>query len=153
MASPSLDVAYITALSALAGSMVGGLTTGITTWMSLRSQARAGLLTTELVRREDLFRDFIGAASRTYGEALVKTEPQIQEIVALWAMISRMRVLCSPKTAATAEKVMFLILDTYFAPIKTARELRDLMKSGEGIDPLKDFSAVAREELREFNLW
>jgi hypothetical protein len=147
-----MDVAYITALAALAGSVVGGLTTGVTTWMGVRSQARAGYLTQGMVQRQDLFRDFIVAASKTYGEALVSSELQIQEVVALWAMISRMRILCSPKTAACAEKVMFLIVDTYFEPNKTIRELRDLMKSEAGIDPLKDFSEVAREELRAFNL-
>jgi hypothetical protein len=30
------------------------------------------------------------------------------------------------------------------------RELHDLMKSGAGTDPLKDFSEAAREELRAF---
>jgi len=152
MVSPSLDLPYITALSALAGSMVGGLTTGITTWMSLRSQARAGRLTEDLVRRQDLFRDFIVAASRTYGEALMNSEPQVQEIVALWAMISQMRILCSPKTAESADKVMLLTLDTYFAPNRTTSELRDLMKSGRQIDPLVEFIEVAREELQAFNL-
>jgi hypothetical protein len=148
-----MDVAYITALSALAGSVVGGLTTGVTTWMGVRSQARAGYLTQGMIRRQDLFRDFIVAASKTYGEALVSSEPQIQEVVALWAMISRMRVLCSPKTAACAEKVMFLIVDTYFEPNKTVRELRDLIKSEARIaDPLKEFSELAREELRAFDL-
>jgi len=39
---------------------------------------------------------------------------------------------------------------TYFAPNKTVRELRELIKSGGGIDPLKDFSEAAREELQAF---
>jgi hypothetical protein len=34
-----MDIAYLTALSALAGSVFGGLTTGTTTWLSIRSQA------------------------------------------------------------------------------------------------------------------
>lgn len=38
----------------------------------------------------------------------------------------------------------------YFAPNKTVRELHELMKSGTGIDPLKDFSEAARDELRAF---
>jgi len=33
----TMDVAYITALSALAGSVVGGLTAGLTTWLSHRA--------------------------------------------------------------------------------------------------------------------
>jgi hypothetical protein len=39
-------------------------------------------------------------------------------------------------------------METYFAPNKTIRELHVLMKSGATIDPLKDFSEAAREELR-----
>jgi hypothetical protein len=41
-------------------------------------------------------------------------------------------------------------VDTYFAPNKTIRELRELIKSGAGTDPLKDFSEAAREELQAF---
>src|SRR6266480_4254323 len=37
-----MDTAYISALSALAGSVVGGLTSGFTTWLGQRAQARAG---------------------------------------------------------------------------------------------------------------
>jgi hypothetical protein len=33
---------------------------------------------------------------------------------------------------------------------KTIRELHELAKSGVGIDPLKDFSEIAREELQAF---
>ena len=145
-----MDVAYITALSALAGSVVGGLTTGITTWLSSRTQARAGLLTAELQYRQDLFRDFIVAASKSYGDALVNSEPQIHELVGLYAMVSRMRVLCAPETVASADQVMRVTIDTYFAPNRTVRELRDLIQTGAAIDPLKDFSEAARQELRAF---
>jgi hypothetical protein len=51
-----------------------------------------------------------------------------------------------------AQKVMEATVDTYFAPNKTIRELRELIKSGAGIDPLKDFSEAAREELWAFIL-
>jgi len=56
-----MDVAYISALSALAGSVVGGLTLGLTTWQSQRAQARAGQLVHDKSQREDLCRDFIAA--------------------------------------------------------------------------------------------
>ena len=75
-------------------------------------------------------------------------EPKIQELVALYAMISRMRVLSFPRTVECAEKIVNATLDTYFAPNKTIRELHELMKSGAAIDPLKDFSEAARQELR-----
>lgn len=145
-----MDVAYISALAALGGSVVGGLTAGITTWLSQRAQVRAAQLARELSRRDDLYKDFIVAASKAYGEAILSSEPQIQELVALYAMISRMRLLSSPRTVASAENVMETTIATYFAPNKTVRELHELMKSGAGIDPVKDFSEAAREELKAF---
>ena len=146
------DAAYLPALSALAGSMVGGLTSGLTTWLSLRNQARAGQLAHDLSRRDDLYKDFIVAASKAYGDAMLSNEPQMQDLVALYAMISRMRVLSSARTVACAQKVVEATVDTYFAPNKTIRELRELIRSGGGIDPLKDFSEAAREELQAFTL-
>jgi hypothetical protein len=64
-------------------------------------------------------------------------------------MVSRMRVLSTPRTTACADKIMLIIIDTYFSPNKSIRELRDLIKAGagSGIDPLKEFSEAARQEL------
>ena len=146
-----MDAAYLSALSALAGSVVGGLTTGLTTWLSQREQARAGQLAHNLSRREELFKDFIVAASKAYGEALMTDKPQIQELIALYAMISRMRILCSARTVAFAEKIMRATTDAYAAPNKTIPELHEMMKSGAGIDPLKDFAEAARDELLTFS--
>ncbi len=147
-----MNTAYLTALSALGGSVVGGLTAGITTWMSLRAAAQAGHVAMELTRRQDLFRDFIVAASKAYGNALMTDEPQIQEFVALYAMISLMRILCSPETVACAEKIMHLTIDANLAPNKTLQELREMLKSESIIDPLKEFSQLARDELGKFVL-
>jgi len=145
-----MEVEYITALSAIAGSLVGGLTSGMATWMSARSQAQAGHLSGELMRRQDLFRDFIVAASKCYGNALTNNDPQIAELVELYALMSRMRVLCSPKIVSRADEVLRLVIETYFRPNRTVRELHELVKGGTGIDPLKDFSDAAREELQAF---
>jgi hypothetical protein len=86
-----MDTAYVSAISALAGSVIGGLTSGFTTWLSQRSQARAGMVAHDLARREDLIRDFIVAASKTYGDAIINSEPKMPELVDLYAMVSRMR--------------------------------------------------------------
>jgi hypothetical protein len=145
-----MDTAYISALSALAGSVVGGFTSGATTWLTQRAQARAGMLAHAVSRREDLFKEFVIEASNAYGKALVSNEPDIHELVGLYAMVSRMRVLCSPRTVECAENVMIATTDTYLAPNKTVSELHELIKNGPGIDPLKEFAEAAREELRRF---
>ena len=73
----------------------------------------------DLARREDLIRDFIIAASKTYGDAIVNSEPKMPEIVDLYAMVSRMRVFSMTKSVACADDVMRSILDTYFSPNRT----------------------------------
>src|SRR5260370_37346131 len=101
-----MNVASVSALSALAGSVVGGLTTGVTTWLGLRAQAGAGHLAREMSRRDDLYKDFIVAASRAYGEAMLSYEPQVQKLVALYAMISRVWVVSLRLTVACAAHVV-----------------------------------------------
>ena|SRR5271166_62422 len=147
-----MDVAYVSALSALGGSVVGGLISGVATWLSQREQVIAGKRAHDQARREDLQRDFIVAASKSYGNALTNNDPPIQEIVELYAIINRMRVLSSPRIVACADKIMHVTLDTYFAPNKTISQLHDLVKKegSEGLDLLKDFSEIAREERRTF---
>jgi len=135
--------------------VVGGLTAGITSWLGLRAQARAGQLAREMSRRDDLYKDSMVAASKAWGEAILSNEPQMQELVALYAMISRMRVVSLPRTLACAEKVVDATIDTYFAPNKTIRELHEMVERGgsektAGIDPLKEFSELARAELQAF---
>jgi len=76
------DAAYLSVLSALAGSLVGGLTSGITTWLSVRDQARSGRLAHELSQRDELYKDFIVASSKIYGDAMLTNEPQMQDLVA-----------------------------------------------------------------------
>ena len=95
-------------------------------------------------------RDFIIAASKTYGDAIVNSEPKMPEIVDLYSLVSRMRVLNMPKSVVCADNVMRSILDTYFAPNRTIADIREIVKNGGGVDPLKDFSEAAREELRAF---
>ena len=143
-----MDVAYLSALAALAGSVVGGFTTGLSAWTSQRAQTRTALLAHKISQREDLFRDFIVAASKTYGEAIVSNEPQLPELVGLYGMISRMRVLCSTRTVASAESVMLATLDTFFKPNRTIQELHQSMKGAQGINLLQEFSEAARDELR-----
>ncbi len=142
-----MDVAYLSAVSALAGSLIGGLTTGASTWLSQRTQAKASQIAHEVARREDLIRDFIIAASKTYGDALVNSEPQMQELVGLYALVSRMRVLAMPESVAAADRLLRATIDTYFAPNHTVADLHEAIKSGAGVDPLREFSEAARKEL------
>jgi hypothetical protein len=120
-----------------------------TNWLNQHSQARAERLAHDFSRREHLYTDFlIVAASRAYGEPMISSEPQIQELIALYGMISRMRVISSPQTIACALNIMVVTIATYSSPNKSVPELHELLKNGTGIDPLKEFAEATREELR-----
>jgi hypothetical protein len=146
-----MDVAYISALSALAGSVIGGMTSGFTTWLNQRYQTRVGQIAHELEQRQGLYADFISAASKAYADALATSEPKIHELISLYAMISRMRLVSSPAIIACAERVLLETTGAYFEPNRTVPELRELIRSGVGVDPLKDFAEAVRNELRGFD--
>ena len=152
MAIEAMNVMHVSALSALVGSIFGGLTSGASTWMTVRAQARATWRAHRISRQEDLFRDFICAASKTYAEAIQCNEPQVQDLIALYGMIGRMRIGSSAKVVACAEKVLAAAIKTYRLPNKNFADVHALVMSGEGMDPLTEFVEAAREELGEFNL-
>jgi hypothetical protein len=62
-------------------------------------------------------------------------------------MVSRMRILSSPSVVEHADKTMRMIVDTYFSPNRTLRELREAMSS-DRMDPMREFSDACREDLR-----
>jgi hypothetical protein len=142
-----MDTAFISAFSALAGSIVGGLTSGLTTWLGNRIQVQAGHRLHHATQRETLYRDFLMSASAAYGAAISHSEPCPNDIVVLHAMVSRMRILSSSEVVACAEKTVALIFDKYGLPAKTFLEMRELLRSGEIVDPLREFSQVSRQEL------
>jgi hypothetical protein len=144
-----MDPAYISALAALLGSVIGGLTSLAASWLSQDVQARTQQRIADKTRREDLYKSFIEEASRVYGTALGTDEAEVTAIVALYAMVSRMRILSAPAVVEHAETVVRLIVDTYVQPNKTLRELRDVIVGGH-LDPLREFSEACREDLGRF---
>jgi len=140
-----MDTSIISALAALTGAVVGGLTSGVANWINLRSQVRAQWLNHERSRRQILYRDFIEDASKCYIDALQHSEADIPRLVGLYAKLSRMRVLSSRKVVGHAEEVARKILDTYLEPDKSFVELREMAIDGT-IDLLQAFSTVCRDE-------
>ena len=144
-----MDPASISAFAALGGALIGGLTSFATSWLTQQTQARAQQLTHKISRREDLYKDFIDEASRLYADSLVHDTPDVSQLIRLYVMISRMRVLASTTIVENADKVARMIVNNYLAPNKTFPELRDMVNSG-ALDPLRDFSEASRAEFQRF---
>ena len=145
-----MDASIISALAALTGATVGGLTSGVTNWLNHRSQIRAQWLHHEKNRRQILYRDFIEEASKCYIDALQhhEADADIPGLVGLYAKLGRMRVLSSRPVVHSAEQIAKKIMDAYLEPDKSFVELRDMARTG-AIDLLREFSDACREEFEE----
>jgi hypothetical protein len=141
-----MDIAYISALAALAGSAIGGLTSIFSSWLGQSVQLKAQLFLHDKDRRQELYHDFINEASQLYIDAVTHDKPDLSKAVTLYALISRMRILSSPKVVEEADKLAQLIVNSYPEPNKTFSELHDMMKE-HALDPLRGFSEACRKEL------
>lgn len=142
-----MEPATISALAALAGATIGGVTSFAATWLTQRTQAKVQELTHSLTVREQLYKAFIKEASKLYADALVHEISDISNLVGLYAMISEMRVISARNTVEGADKVARLIVNTYRSPNKSLPELEDMVNRG-AIDVLQTFSEAARQEFR-----
>ena len=143
-----MDASIISALAALTGAAVGGLTSGIANWLNHRSQVRAQWILHEKTRRQILYKDFIEEAAKCYIDALQHDEADIPGLVGLYAKLSRMRTLSSKPVVHCAEDVARKILDTYLEPDKNFVELREMAIDGT-IDLLRGFSDACHDEFEE----
>jgi hypothetical protein len=144
----SVETSITSALAALAGSAIGGLTSVAANWLNQRSMIRAQWVQHEKTRRQILYRDFIDEASKCYIDALQHNEADVSSLVGLYAKLSRMRVSSSKPVVQHAEVIARKILDTYLEPDRSFVELRDMAINGS-IDLLQEFSDACRDEFEE----
>lgn len=140
-----MDKTYVPALAAVGGSTVGAVSTMLTGWFSKRRKARRRRHARAFSLREKLYRSFIEEASRLYGDALVNDKSEIAQLVNLYALVGRMRIVSSDEVVHAAERAGHLILETYMSP---NRSLVDLPKLIGEMDPLREFGEACRRELQ-----
>ena len=142
-----MEPAYIAAFAALAGSLIGGLTSLAASWLSQHVQVREQQRVQDLNKREELYKDFIEEASKLYVDAYEHDKAEVSNLINLYALVSRMRVLSSPTIVESADRVVRKIIETYLAPNKTFRDVPEILNN-EAMNPLREFSNACREELR-----
>jgi hypothetical protein len=145
-----VNTSVITALSGLGGATIGGLVSGLATWFSQRSQAKAQWLSQNQLRRQDVYKVFIEGASKLYIEALQNDRPDVSALMALYAQVTRMRVLSSASVIQCTDRIIKKIISTSLEPNESFPELRQMAASGL-IDPLRGFSEAVRAEAERLN--
>jgi hypothetical protein len=135
----------ITALAAIAGSLVGALGSAIGTWITARHQDRRNLLGNQIARREALYSDFIGESARLLVDAMQHNTSDLQKLLPVYALVSRIRLSSSEAVLQKAEQVVKAIVSTYPEPNLTPDQIQSQAVNGQ--NPLKEFGETCRTEL------
>jgi hypothetical protein len=142
-----MNGAELSAVSALAGSALGGLTPIISNYLVQRGLTEREMLNRELGARQTLYSDFIQFATKTYVNATTKQLEDIDDLVTLYALISRIRLLASPPVIEAAEEFAADVTKRYG---EKAISLEDLKNATivPHVDPLHEFSTRCRLEFQ-----
>jgi hypothetical protein len=143
-----MDSGYITALAALGGAALGGLTSFATSWTTLRTQMKAQRSASSKSSRQKLYKAFIDNAAKIYGDALMNDKLETTGLIDLHALVSRMRMVSSVAVIETAVNVVKVITETYSQPNKSPEEIESMISNGS-VDILRRFSEACRDEFEQ----
>jgi hypothetical protein len=141
-----MSSAYLTAFAGLLGALLGGLTSFVTSWFTLRAQMLDRNRNTERDKREQLFNAFIDEASRVYGDALTHQRDDVTQLVKLYSIVGHLRLVASPAVVSVADRALETIIKTYLEPNRSLHELSALAEQGK-INFLVEFGETSRREL------
>ena len=143
-----MDNSVVTAMAALFGSLIGGLTTLATAWLSQRHNTRNQRLREEIAKREALYGAYIDEASERMIEALGHEISEANQIVRMYGLFCRIQLVCSGPVLDTAEQLMKKTAEAYTMPNITLEDLvRGARESSAESDPIVAFSRACRHEL------
>jgi hypothetical protein len=140
-----MNSGVITATAAIAGSLVGAFGSATATWITARHQDRRNLLAQQIARREALYSDFIGESARVLVDAQQHNADDLQKLLPLYALLSRIRLSSSKPVLQEAEAIIRTIISTYPQPNLTPEQIES--RAANGNDPLRQFSDTCRTEL------
>jgi hypothetical protein len=99
-----------------------------------------------MARGRDATNDFIAEAARLFGDSLTRQTEDITNMIPLYALVGRMRLVSARGVIDAAVRIEDTILEAYMGPNRSLHELRELARKG-GINFLTDFGEACREDL------
>ena len=99
-------------------------------------------------KRQNLYKAFIDAAARIYGDALIHDKLETTGLINLHSLVSRMRIVSSGPVIETAVNVVKVITETYSQPNKSPEEIEAMISNGS-VDILQSFSEACRDEFEQ----
>jgi hypothetical protein len=142
---PSVSPILITGVTAVVGTLLGGLTSFATTYLTQGRLTHADRIFRELDRREDVYARFIELASELALDALENPLDDPKKLIGLSTLVGRVRLASSSLVLQAAEDAVDFLLETYERPAQNVHELvrqapREMMA------PLTAFTVACRDE-------
>jgi len=113
MFGATVNSVIIPAAEAIAGSLVGAAGSVVGTWISVKHQDGRDLAGMQIARREALYSDFIGESARLLLDAMQHNSSDLQTLLPIYALLSRIRLSSSKPVLEKAEEVVRSIVSTY----------------------------------------
>jgi hypothetical protein len=142
-----MNGAVVSALAALGGSALGGITPIVSNYLIQRGMTERELLSRELVSRQTLYSDFIQFGTKLYVSATTKELDDADELVALFALISRIRLFATPPVIEAAELFGMQMVKRFGETALSIEALKTATLVPH-VDPLNEFSSRCRDELQ-----
>ena len=90
-------------LAALGGSVIGASAPVLGNFVLERSVTQREMTNREIAKREELYSDFIRQGTSCYVRALSQSLENLDEIVAMYALVNRIRLFASDSVLEAAE--------------------------------------------------
>ena len=145
-----MDAAWISAFSAVMGSLVGGFTSFLTTYANQRAQYRRDFLSRQFAQRENLYSEFINEAARLQIDSLEQESVKPSALVTIYALGNRIRLNSSEEVVLAAENAVREIIESYRSPKMTVDDIRRQAYL-EIKDSVKEFGEACRKELNRLS--
>jgi hypothetical protein len=143
-----MDMTLAGILAALSGSVIGASTPVLSNFVLQRSVAQRELTTREIAQREELYSEFIHQGTGCYAKVLSRNLENIDELVAIYALVNRIRLFASTSVLEAAEAFVENLMTKIGEKNKSIEEIRFAVLE-QHADPLNDFALKCRLELRE----
>jgi hypothetical protein len=144
----SMDNTLTSVLAALGGSVIGATTPVLSNFVLQRSVTQRELTNREIAQREDLYSEFIRQGTACYAKALSQNLENIDEIVAMYALVNRIRLFASGSVLKAAEAFVKTLVEKYGEKNMSIDQIKSVALE-QHADPLNDFALKCRAELRE----
>jgi hypothetical protein len=143
-----MDSTLTSVLAALSGSVIGASTPVLSNFVLQRSVAQRELTNREIAQREELYSEFIRQGTGCYAKALSQSLESLDEIVAMYALVNRIRLFASPSVLEAAEAFVRKLVATYGDNNLTIEQIKSAALE-QHADPLNNFALKCRAELRD----